>query len=115
MSNETTSIVYNNTVEYAKTFLAGANAYMGVATEYVSVNQLEAARASSGDAIDLDPAEGSFMRTSSPYFSLEKMTVCYGMLTTNFLPDSRRYLRSDVRRYRRHASGNVPPELRGED
>ena len=61
MSPYTTDIVYRNSIDLARSMLAGVNGLVSVATEYVTKEHLTAARASGGDAMDLDPDKGTFM------------------------------------------------------
>ncbi|MCJ1314163.1 hypothetical protein MMC25_007843 [Agyrium rufum] len=74
MSPYTTDIVYRNSIDLARTMLAEVNGLVSIATEYVTKEHLLAARASGGDAIDLDPERGTFMslypRTSIQIASL---------------------------------------------
>lgn len=61
MGPYTTDIVYRNSIDLARIMLAGVNGLVSIATEYVTKEHLAAAKASGGDAIDLDPERGTFM------------------------------------------------------
>ena len=65
-SNDTMNLIYKHVVDNANQILPGVNCSVGAAVQPVTKTHLQAARDLGGDAIDLDPARGSFVSTSVP-------------------------------------------------